>query len=113
MLQESAKLFLLALAVSSISLTVSRAKLFADLREFVKSKNVWLGKLLSCPYCTSHWVSFIITALYLPRPIHLFLLLDWFLASMMIVALSAMLMGVMFLSISMITPQVETEEDEK
>lgn len=50
-------LIIAGLAVASISYTISIAKIFKNQREWIKSKNSWLGELLSCPYCTSHYVS--------------------------------------------------------
>ena len=56
----------LALAVAALSLTITKAAVFKDLREWVNGRNEWLGKLVSCPYCTSHWVSFILVGIYRP-----------------------------------------------
>lgn len=47
----------IALAVASVSMTITKAKVFAPLREWVMDLNEWLGDLFSCPYCMSHWVA--------------------------------------------------------
>ncbi len=67
----------MALAVASITLTLSRASITKPLRTWLletpgfhsedgklwtppdlrKGPLAWLGKLLSCTYCTSHWVA--------------------------------------------------------
>jgi hypothetical protein len=57
----------LSLPVSAISLTVTKSSLFERLREWALERNKWLGKLVSCPYCMSHWVSFALVAWYQPR----------------------------------------------
>lgn len=56
----------LALAVAAISLTITKAAIFKNLREWVDERSEWFGKLVSCPYCTSHWVSFILVVIYRP-----------------------------------------------
>lgn len=47
----------IALAVASISMTITKAKVFAFAREVIADTNEWLGELFNCPYCMSHWVS--------------------------------------------------------
>lgn len=55
------QILILSLAISSTSYTISKTLVFKPLRQlFCKYWN-WLGKLISCPYCLSHWVSFGIT----------------------------------------------------
>lgn len=58
---------ILSLPVSAITLTITKSSLFECLREWALKRNKWLGKLVSCPYCTSHWVSFALVVLYQPR----------------------------------------------
>lgn len=52
------QLFLISLAISAISYTISRTEIFKPIRKLICSRLNWLGKLISCPYCLSHWVSF-------------------------------------------------------
>ena len=54
---EVVRLALLAPAVAVVSMTVTMSKLFSPLRKVAKSGSEWLGELLSCPYCISHWVA--------------------------------------------------------
>lgn len=56
----------LALAVSVVSLTIAKTKAFAAIREKIAEKSDWLGYLFSCPYCLSHWISFLVVAVYRP-----------------------------------------------
>ena len=46
-----------SMAVAAASLTLSKAHVFAWLREAVARRSAWLGQLVSCPYCTSHWIA--------------------------------------------------------
>ena len=57
----------LAFAAAVISLTITKSSLFEHPRKWVLERSEWLGKLVSCAYCTSHWVSFALVAIYQPR----------------------------------------------
>ncbi len=95
---------MLALAVSALSMTITKTKVTKTLRLWVKAHNAWLGELLSCPYCTSHWLAFAVVAIYQPRVVDSGLLvLDLFISAMMIVALAAVMSGLIFRSIAAIT----------
>lgn len=59
----------LALVVSSISYTMSSMEIFEPLRSFCSKQNKWLGSLISCFYCLSHWVTFFFVILYKPQVI--------------------------------------------
>lgn len=47
----------IAVACSAAAMTITKASIFEYLREWVAARNQWLGKLVSCPYCTSHWLA--------------------------------------------------------
>ncbi len=79
---------LLSLPVAVISLTITRASVFQYLREWIRERNEWLGKLFTCPYCMSHWVSFALVACYQPRIIQWWWPLDLVLSAFAIVALA-------------------------
>lgn len=76
-----------------ISHTIARERLGAPLRDRLGGKATWLGYLVSCPYCLSHWVAFAIvplTATYPVRVPH-----DWGLLSQGLdLLLSAILLAV-------------------
>lgn len=74
----------LAAAVGATSLTISRAKVFEGTREWIKQKNGFVGKLVSCPYCVSHWVAFALTFWYRRQ-----LIVAWPVAAMALVAAAA------------------------
>ena len=98
-MQQAVELVVLALAVSALSLTITKAKVTAPVRDWIADRNVWFGDLVSCPYCTSHWLAFGAVAAFQPVLITSgFLLLDLFVSAFVIVALSAMLSGLMFKS---------------
>ena len=43
--------------------TIARERIFAPLRRKLAGNDTWLGYLVSCPYCVSHWVAFIVVPL--------------------------------------------------
>jgi Protein of unknown function (DUF1360) len=63
------KIILLALAVSSISVTISKSNLFEPIRERLNNWSDFLGELIYCPYCLSHWLSILGVLVFIPGPI--------------------------------------------
>ncbi|MGD0576523.1 MAG: DUF1360 domain-containing protein [Candidatus Staskawiczbacteria bacterium] len=83
----------LALATATISVTVSKAKVFASAREQIAKRNAWLGDLVLCSYCTSHWVAFALVGIYGLRLVSRQPVVDFFVTAFAIVAVSAILCG--------------------
>jgi hypothetical protein len=44
------------ITIASITIIITTSKLFKPLREFLTTKSVFVGKLLSCSLCTGVWV---------------------------------------------------------
>lgn len=61
-------LIIAVFAVSALSITISRAKITLPLRDWADANLPWIGKLLGCPYCVSHWLGFV-AALLLQTPV--------------------------------------------
>jgi hypothetical protein len=57
------QLIAVSLIVMGIAHTISRERLFAPLRERLGGPDTWLGYLVSCPYCASHWIAFVLVPL--------------------------------------------------
>lgn len=90
-------LLVLALAIATVSMTISKTYIFRALRDFLEERSEWLEKLFSCPYCLSHWLSFAAVALYQPRPIESgFLIVDLAVSAFAVVCLSAWFGGLIF-----------------
>jgi hypothetical protein len=47
-----------AFAVAALSITIARSSFTNWLRDMLDDRVPIIGKLLSCPYCVSHWVAF-------------------------------------------------------
>lgn len=48
-------------------MTLTRATMFRFLREFADKRLPFIGELLHCPYCTSHWLALGAVMVYRPR----------------------------------------------
>ena len=82
-------ILILSLPAAAISLTITKSFLFEHLREWVLERSKWFGKLVTCPYCASHWVSFALVALYHPRMVQsVWLPADLIISTFAIVALA-------------------------
>lgn len=102
-------MLVLVLATSAISLTITKGSIFENLREQVIERSQWFGKLVSCPYCTSHWVSFILVAIYQPRLVSSWWPFDLLVSAFAIVALAAPVSWVVYHSF---TGMAKTNEEE-
>lgn len=56
----------LAIATSTISITITQTELFRPLREVMLKVHPMIGYLFKCFYCMSHWVVFAGVAIYKP-----------------------------------------------
>lgn len=83
----------LSVAIGAVSFTLARTKIAQPLREKIAARNTWLGNLVGCPYCLSHWFAFGAAGLYRPRLVHLWLPLDMLVSAMVMVALAAFTWG--------------------
>lgn len=84
-------LVVLACSVSAVSLTITKAKVFEWLRN-VMAKWKYPGELFKCSYCMSHWVSFILVAVYRPVVIRSpFWILDLAVSAFMVVSMATMI----------------------
>jgi hypothetical protein len=92
------KLVGVAAVVMGLSHTIAKERLFAPLRERLGGMQTWPGYLVSCPYCVSHWLSFMLVPLtgayFLPVAPDwgvLSFVLSWFLSSILITVIAAFL----------------------
>jgi hypothetical protein len=84
----------LALAAGVASITLVYGKPMLWLRDWAHKHNpTFLGAMLECSYCTSHWVAFVFVAAYRPRIIELFYPLDLLVSALVMVALATPVMA--------------------
>lgn len=68
-------LLIQAMAIAAVSMTVGKAHAFKWLRDWTSTskkngfvpKDWWVGRMVRCPYCMSHWLSFLVVALAPPE----------------------------------------------
>ncbi len=92
------RLLLVSAVVMGMAQTISKEKIFAPLRDRLGGKETWFGYLVSCPYCLSHYLAFVLVPLtdtYLihiaPRWPVIAPVLDWFLSSILVTVVAAFL----------------------
>lgn len=56
----------MALAIGTISLTITKSGLFGWFRNWIESQSDFLGDLFSCPFCMAHWVALGAMLVYKP-----------------------------------------------
>lgn len=95
-----AGLIVIALAVSGASMTVAKAVIFEPPRAWVDSRSRWLGDLITCPYCVSHWFAVGAVAWYSPLHLLGFYPADLAVSSFAVVSLATFSSGLIYRSIS-------------
>lgn len=85
----------LSAVTAAVSFAVAETKLFASFREWIKTRNAFLGGLFSCGYCFGHWVAFGLVAIYRPRLFDAWRPLDYFLTALVIAWIAAFQWAVM------------------
>jgi len=92
------RLFIVASVVMGASHTIAKERIFEPLRRRLGGKETWLGYLVSCPYCASHWVAFVVVPLTgayfvdvvpMARPVRE--VIAWFLSSIFVATVAAYL----------------------
>src|SRR6187551_2244331 len=90
------QLVAVSLIVMGLSHTVARERICEPLRARLGGKDTWLGYLVSCPYCVSHWVAFIVVPLtgtyplkVVPRWGVVSSVLTWLLSSVLVAVVAA------------------------
>src|SRR5947209_1647620 len=98
-----ASLLLVSLVVMSLAHTIAKERLFEPLRNALHGQETWLGYLVSCPYCVSHWIAFVVVPLtgvyYVPVSAALgpvAPLVRWFLSCIAVAAAGAFLRVIFF-----------------
>lgn len=92
------KLLVVSAVVMGLSHTIAREKIFEPLRSACGGMSTWYGYLLSCPYCASHYLAFVLVPLtgtyaihVAPRWAWVSPALDWFLSSILVTVVAAFL----------------------
>jgi hypothetical protein len=97
------KIFLVSAVTMGLSHTIARERIFEPLRNRCGGMETWRGYLVSCPYCASHWLAFVLVPLTGAYGIRLAVqwpyvtpVLSWFLSSILVTVIAAMLRVVFY-----------------
>lgn len=92
------QLLLVSTLVMGIAHTIAKERIFKPLRDRLGGKETWGGYLVSCPYCVSHWVAFVVVPLTGTYPIDIALdlgvvspVLSWLFSSILLAVIAAFL----------------------
>lgn len=99
------KCIVLSLVVSSTSYTITITDIFEPIRNLLAKKSYWLGKLFSCFHCLSHWITFVLVAIYQPQIIpgdNSFI--NFAVSAFFIIQMATYFTGLVFKSIGVVLP---------
>lgn len=105
-------LLLLAFAIAAVSITLTRARIFKPVRDWAQEKHYLLFKLLSCPYCASHYFAAVL-AVHVTFGITGWGITDWMITTFTLVGLSAVLEGAMMNLLHMQENYIQELENEQ
>lgn len=88
--------YLLGLCCATISYTLTKGSIFGPLRVWVIERSLWLGKLMSCPYCMSHWIALGAMVIFHPKMIGGPAWIDYTATWFTLTGLSAVVAGIIF-----------------
>ncbi len=92
------RILLVSAVVMGLSHTIAMERVFYPLRKALGGLETWPGYLVSCPYCVSHWLAFVLVPLtdaygirIAPRWPVVSPVVDWFLSSILVTVVAALL----------------------
>jgi hypothetical protein len=99
------RVVLIGVATGAISLLVTKSALLAPFHKWLGGRSPFLEELLSCPWCTSHWVGFLLMLVYRPlllgNPVGWPLApVDWAVTLMAVVFVASLAAGAMYRALS-------------
>ncbi|MBN1480881.1 hypothetical protein EH223_00190 [candidate division KSB1 bacterium] len=74
----------LSVITASLSFTITETKIFAPLRQWLKSRSTFFGELFSCGYCLGHWIALVLVLIFKPRLFDIWWVFDYFCAVLII-----------------------------
>lgn len=90
------QLLAVSLIVMGLSHTIARERICEPLRKRLGGMDTWLGYLVSCPYCVSHWIALILVPITGTYAVHVAPglgraagVVRWLLSSILVAVLAA------------------------
>ena len=75
---------MLSVVTASLSYTITETKIFEPFRKWLREKNEFMGKLVSCGYCMGHWIALVLVVFFEVKIFHSWWLFDYFLSIVVI-----------------------------
>jgi hypothetical protein len=92
------QIFAVSSVTMGLSYTLAKERIFAPLRAKLGGSSTWLGYLVSCPYCASHYIAFVLVPLTGTYAVHVrpawgfvSAVMEWFLSSIFVTVIAAFL----------------------
>src|SRR5208337_1909386 len=82
-------LIFLSVACGAISMVITKGSILNGFHVWLGKRFTFMEKLLSCPWCFSHWVALVLVLIYRPIVVTAYLPVDYFISIMVMVALSS------------------------
>jgi len=79
----------LGIATGAISLLVTKSTIFNPVHNWLEKHASFIEELLSCPWCTSHWVALFFTLIYHPLLVDLWRPVDYLVTIMVMVTIAS------------------------
>ncbi len=97
-MHDFATLLTVSAVAMGISYTIAKERIFEPLRRKLGGKETFFGYLVSCPYCVSHYVAFVLVPLtgayaipIVPQWGIVSAILRWFFSSILVTVIAAFL----------------------
>lgn len=84
-------LAILGIATGAISLVLTKSPVFNFMHDWLERHIPFLGKILDCTWCTSHWVALFFVVIYRPRLFNAFAPVDYLVSIMVLVAVASVI----------------------
>lgn len=95
----------IAMAVSTVALTVTKAVVFRPLRELIGATKIgFLIELFSCPYCFSFWVAALFQVIHPFNAVHLGFF-GYLITYFATIAIAAIVSGIVFYLFTLMEPE--------
>lgn len=100
---------LVALATATVTVTCTRSAVVQPLRVWIKQRSQFVGALIACTYCFSHWAAAALVWFFdRPTTVRDFLL-EW----LVVVALATPAIAMVLHSAKVIPPAIEDRHDDE
>jgi Protein of unknown function (DUF1360) len=80
---------ILGMATGAISLVLTKSEALNFMHDWLEKHIPVLGKMLNCPWCTSHWVALFFVVIYRPRLVYVFAPVDYLVSVMVLVTIAS------------------------